>query len=97
MENIGTATDFMVEKKWAEIKEVKGLGSDNTNCIRLYHSQWHPDKDSNSFTLQIRTFKPITEWQRSTDKPRNMMATVTISLAELKELVAIAEAQITAK
>ena len=44
--------DLIIEKKFAEIKDVGNEGQEN--CIRLYC-----DMFPNGFTLQIRTYKPI--------------------------------------
>jgi len=51
--------DLILKKEWADIKEVKGLENKNTNCLRVYCTNY-PD----GFNFQIRTFKPITDSTR---------------------------------
>lgn len=95
LKDIGTDRDFVTLKPHAEIKEVENLEKDNENSFRLYCSQRYPgDNDKAGFNLQIRTFKSIGAQLSSKSKPRNMIATVSFTLGELKELVAIAEAQL---
>ena len=76
------SNDLWIKKQFAEIKQVGK--EEQENCIRLYCSQF-----PNGFTLQIRTFKPIDEYQKGVKRP--MMASVNITLQELKQLVEYAE------
>ena len=73
--------DLMAKKEHAEIYEVKDLGYDNKNCIRLYCTQ-APDV----FNFQIRTHKKITDrWSKG--KARDMVATVSLTIVEVEEIL----------
>ena len=76
--------DLMAKKDDATIKEFKTSEDTNDNCIRIYCTQ-APDV----FNFQIRTFKPITDFWGGgrKGKPRNMIATVELSIAELEEIL----------
>ena len=77
------SNDLIAKKKWATIYEAKNLDGNNDDCIRVYCSQ-APDV----FNFQIRTFKPITQpISRDKGKPRNMIATVSLSLTELEQIL----------
>jgi len=74
--------DLILQKKWAEIKQVGK--EEQENCIRLYCDQY-----PNGFNLQIRTFKPTNKFGEGVK--RQMVASVGITLQELKQLVEYAE------
>lgn len=80
--------DLIIPNDYAEIREVK-LGTENgkelhnNNCLRIYRQGYA------TFLLQIRTFKPITEFGNGV--PRDMIANVTLDLAELKLILKYAE------
>jgi len=70
-------TEKTISKNTARIYQVK-RNTPNENMIRLYKSS--PD----GLTFQIRTHKPITEAGNGT--PRDMIASVPITLEEIKAL-----------
>ena len=74
-----------INKPFAQNYEVKDLEKDNSNILRVYCSQ-SPD----IYTFQIRTFKPITD-NYGKGKNRNMIAHCTLSIAEVKALLAFME------
>lgn len=74
-------TDLMAKMEFARIWEAKDLKEPNENCIRIYMTGY-PDV----FAFQIRTFKPITSFSRK-GKPRNMIAHVTLSIAEMEQIL----------
>jgi len=93
----GKATDyyrnngeFILDRDYAEIedisdpKDVTQPFRPHPNCLRFYKSS--PDL----FTLQIRTHKPIRDSKKA--KPRRMIATARLTLDELRDLLAYAEA-----
>jgi len=78
-------TELWFDKQWAENYEVKDLDLDKDceNILRVYRSA--PE----SWTFQIRTYKPIVNrFRRSGAKARNMIAHVTLSVAEVEEILA---------
>lgn len=77
--------DIFIEKPFAEIVEVKfhDPTQQNENQVRVYCVQY-PDIVS----FQIRTHKSIVECDfRKKGKQRDMVATVSLSLNELEEIV----------
>jgi len=75
--------ELWFDKQWAENYEVKDLDKDNENILRVYRS------GPESWTFQVRTYKPIVNrYRRSGVKPRNMIAHVTLSVAEVEEILA---------
>ncbi len=68
-----------IADEYVEIREIKNLGRENRNGLRIYCTQY-PE----SFKIQIRTFKPINE--HGNGKPRNMMANITLSRKQLHEI-----------
>lgn len=75
----GNMLDFVLKKEFAQIYEAK-LDYKNTNQIRFYkHS---PE----SFLFQIRTYGPITEWNRQKTTKRNMLANVNMTFEEIERL-----------
>ncbi len=76
-------TDLMAKKKYARIQEVKNLKEPNENCIRVYCVQW-PDV----FNFQIRTHGPIQASYNKQGKPRDMIATVSLTLTEMEQILA---------
>ncbi len=94
------AHDFQAAKPHAEIYEVrvnvdweesqKKHGIPH-NMIRLYrtYNAIGQERDENGFNFQIFTYKPTNEHRNG--KKRHMVATVGMTLGELKQLVAEAE------
>jgi len=78
-----------IAKNYAEIYELKDAEADNENMIRLCRS------DPSNFQLQIRTLGPINGPYKP-GKPRNMLASVSVSLAELESMVEYAKASLQA-
>jgi len=70
--------EYFKEKEFAEIKEVKGLARQNINGLRVYCVNI-----PNYFNFQIRTHGPIT----CNGVARNMIATVSVSIEELEEIL----------
>jgi len=63
----------------------------NENGLRFYHEHSDPtDPDNDSFLIQIRTHKPITNGVKA-GAPRDMIAMVTVSLTELRTMLQFAE------
>jgi hypothetical protein len=81
------ANDLSIPMEHAQIKEAK-LEEANINEIRVYHC------GQKSFTFQIRTHKPITQWGAGT--ARDMYATVTIDIKTMKKIMAYMEKQVKA-
>jgi len=74
--------DLILQKKFADVKQI---GTEKQeNCIRLYCNQY-PE----GFMLQIRSFNSIDRWGEGVK--RLMIASVGITLQELKQLVEYAE------
>lgn len=79
-----TQEDLIIKKNFAEIKE---LGrNEQENCIRVFCNHF-----PNNFEFQIRTFKPIGDFQQGVK--RQMLASVSISIEELKKILAYMEAE----
>lgn len=79
--------DLFIKDDYAEIFEAKNLEKDNENCLRFYKA------GPNYWTLQIRTFKPITsKYGRNKGKARNMVASISLDVDELKQILAHMEA-----
>lgn len=74
-------SEVWIDKQFAEIREAKGLKTPNENGIRIYCTQF-PD----TWTLQIRTHAPITEYGNNGIK-RDMIASVTIGIEELEQML----------
>lgn len=74
--------DLMISAPYAQISEIRSRKEPQDNAIRLYKAS------PNNFAFQIRTFKNIGGRK---SKPRNMVAHVEMTLAELKGLVEWAE------
>lgn len=79
--------DLFIEKKYADIKEVKDLKENNENVVRVYCTSY-PD----GFNLQIKTFKPTLDFSK-TAKPRNMIATVNMTIKDMEEILAYMKAE----
>lgn len=81
--------ELIARKQYANIFELKAHEFDgkNDDCIRVYCHQ-SPD----SFTFQIRTFKPINSWSGK-GKKRNMVATVSLSITQLEEILTFCKSQ----
>jgi len=79
--------DLIAKEDYAEIYEVKDLDRPNDNCIRVYCTQ-APDV----FGFQIRTHKPINE-RFGHGKPRDMIAHVSLSIAEVEEILEYMKSQ----
>jgi hypothetical protein len=76
--------DLIIKKDFAEIRE---LGrNEQENCIRVFCTMF-PD----GFEFQIRTFKPTDEYQKGIK--RQMIASVGLSIEELKKILAYMEAE----
>lgn len=75
--------DLLIAKPWAEIREVHRLEKNNTNELRIFCSQRGMPEDS--FTFQIRTFKPTTEFGNG--KNRNMIAQCTLHISEIEAIL----------
>ena len=73
--------DYILEKKYAECYELKDVKQNNENCLRVWCNQY-PD----GFTFQIRTHKPITG-HFGKGKPRNMIAHLTLTINEVKDIL----------
>lgn len=73
--------EIIIPKKFAEIKEVKGLPEPNDNVLRVWCNMY-PD----SYNFQIRTHGPI-NGPFGEGKPRDMIATVFVSIEELEEIL----------
>ena len=71
--------DISIPKNYASIEEYKGYQEPNDNVLRVYMSQY-PD----ILTLQIRTFKGI---NGAKSAKRNMIASLTVSISELEDIV----------
>jgi len=93
----GKATDyyrnngeFILDKDYAEIqditdpKDVTQPFRPHPDCLRFY--KYSPE----AFALQIRTHKPIRDSKKA--KPRRMIATVRVTIDELRDMLAYAEA-----
>jgi len=76
--------ELIIPKEHAAIYEAKTLQSENENCVRLYRN------GPCTIQLQIRTFKSITDIGHP-GKKRNMLAGVSLSLEELKNIVRFAK------
>lgn len=78
--------NLFIKKQFAEIKEIPDLAYENEDMLRIW-CNLTPD----SFTFQIRTFKPITQWGKG--KSRNMMANVNLTITEVEEILEFMKAQ----
>ena len=76
------ATEHWLDNKYATIVEYKDAEPHNEDGVRLYKSS------IGMFTLQIRTHKGIGEFKPG--KPRDMVASVPLTLDQLKELATFA-------
>ncbi len=74
--------ELWIADEYAEILELKNREENNENGLRVYCRQY-PE----SFMVQIRTFKPITDKHRAhRGKPRNMMANIELTRKQLHEI-----------
>jgi len=74
--------EIRINKPFAEIRELHYYAdTPNKNELRIYCSQ-----SPNTWTIQVRTHKPITYGR--TGKPRDMIAHCTVTIAELEEILA---------
>lgn len=80
---------FIKEKKYASIEQVKFKKGHNDNCVRVYCRQKGFDGCEDAFNFQIRTHKPIGEFGKGV--PRDMVATVSLTPSELKEILKYVE------
>ena len=74
---------MILEKEFAEIKQIGKEKQDD--CVRIWCTHY-PD----GFSFQIRTFKPISDFNKNAI-PRQMIATVNISLDEMRKILAYME------
>ena len=72
-------SELHIFKKYAEIFEVKNPDHDNENMIRIFQSS------GSAFSFQIRTHKGI--GVHGSGKKRNMIANVSMTVEELKEIL----------
>jgi len=78
--SIGQREDLIIEKRYAEIKQLKDVKEHNRNVVRVYRS-FYPD----GYTFQIRTFKGIGEFGEG--KKRDMIATVKLTIKEVEDIL----------
>lgn len=72
--------EVFIEKEYASIYEIKDLKNEivQRNEIRIYRNT------PSTFNLQIRTHKPINEYQNG--KPRKMIANVCLTFEEIESI-----------
>ena len=85
----GRCDELIARRDWAEIYEVHShyVDKDNDNQVRIY-CRTFPDV----FLFQIRTYKPIAG-EGMHGKPRNMIANVTLSIDDVRSILAYMEAE----
>jgi poly(3-hydroxybutyrate) depolymerase len=81
-------TEYRLAKQFAEIQEVKDLEKPNKNEVRVYCSQYDArDHNNSAYNFQIRTHKGL-GWPCGKGKPRDMVATVSLTVKEMEEILA---------
>jgi hypothetical protein len=85
--------DMVIEKQFAEIKEID---VENENCIRIRSGgNWKNEKgeSENYINFQIRVKNPLTGRFKSIkkQKERNLIADVSLSISEIKQILEYAE------
>lgn len=75
------SSQLLINKPYARIQEIKGADQNNDNVLRVY-CEMFPDV----YIFQIRTFAPI-NGPFGEGKPRNMIASVTVTIEELEEIL----------
>lgn len=85
--------NYIIQKPWAETTEHKDMVPDNDNVLRVYCAQrGSNDKDGkpdNWYKFQIRTHKPT----RRGGVKRNMLASVDLSVRQLRAIMDWVESQ----
>jgi hypothetical protein len=77
--------NLFLEKKFAEISEIKDVEKNNENVLRVYRSHAGQTRDKDRFTFQIRTYKGIGNYGKG--KPRNMMANIELTIPEMEAIL----------
>ena len=75
--------NFQIKKEFADIKDIGDSYGENENKLRIWCKQ-SPDQ----FNLQIRTRNPLKGRHSLSGKNRNFIATVSLSVQEMEEILA---------
>jgi|WetSurMetagenome_2_1015567.scaffolds.fasta_scaffold349796_2 hypothetical protein len=82
--------NLFIDAPYSTVQEIKAPGIECRNEVRTYCSQWSPDPAQCGFIVQLRYTGGIGELRSG--KPRKMLASMHLSLAELRAILAYAEA-----
>lgn len=77
-------SQLFFDKNHADIHEITDGSIDQPNVLRVF------DGMGKSIQIQIRTYKPIIRFSK-TAKPRKMIATVSVSIEELEQILEYAK------
>lgn len=80
-DNSNKVHEIFIHNEFAQCYEVKNKAVPNENGLRIYCDQY-PDV----FCVQVRTHKPITNNHKG--KPRNMIAHLSLSIADVEKVLA---------